>query len=147
MFLTGIYAGKVLQVLLGDIHAAMAHLARGITLSPLKQEVLEKLITLEIDETQIRPEDYRPYTTEHSQDCYVIGIIARPGIAEKYYASRLLHATLNYLIELLGIQELFPVPAAGEGHLMSTNHLSRCGNRSSWLSTTFIASLVSLTPV
>jgi len=36
---------------------------------------------------------------------------------------------------------------AGEGHLLSTHHLSRCGNRSSWLSTSFIAALVSLTPV
>ena len=36
---------------------------------------------------------------------------------------------------------------AGEGRLMSTNHFSRCGNRSSWLCTIFIAALVSLPPV
>ena len=30
---------------------------------------------------------------------------------------------------------------------MFTNHFSRCGTRSSWLSTTFIAALISLTPV
>jgi hypothetical protein len=73
----------------------------GITLSPLKHDVLQKLINLEIDETEIKPEDYRSYSTEHPQDCYLVGIIARPGLAEKYYASRLLYSALAYLIELL----------------------------------------------
>lgn len=73
----------------------------GITMSPLKHDVLQKLISLEYDETDIKPEDYRPYTTEHPQDCYVVGIIARPGVGEKYYGSRLLYSALTYLLELL----------------------------------------------
>lgn len=73
----------------------------GITMSPLRPDVLQKLINLEYDETDIKPEDYRSYTTDHPQDCYVVGIIARPGLAEKYYASRLLYSTLAYLLELL----------------------------------------------
>jgi hypothetical protein len=73
----------------------------GITISPLKQDVLEKLMRLEIDETQVKPESYLPFTTGTPQDCYVIGIIARPGITEKYYAGKLLYGALHYLIELL----------------------------------------------
>ncbi len=73
----------------------------GITLSPLKQSVLRKLIALEIDETQVKPEDYVPLTPGKTEDCYIIGIIARPGVAEKYYAAKLLTGTVDYLIELL----------------------------------------------
>ncbi len=91
----------------------------GVTISPLKQKVLEKLINLEIDETQIKPEDYRPYTTSEPQDCYVIGIIARPSITETYYASRLLHAALDYLIELLErgviIRRIYTVATTEDG--------------------------------
>ena len=91
----------------------------GVTISPLKEKVLEKLIRLEIDETQVKPEDYRPYIPGHPQDCYVIGIIARPGLTEKYYASRLLHAALNYLIELLErgvvIRRIYTVATTEDG--------------------------------
>lgn len=91
----------------------------GVTLSPLKYDVLQKLISLEISETEIKPEDYRPYSTEQPQDCYLVGIIARPGIAEKYYASRLIHATLNYLIELLErgviIRRIYTVATTEDG--------------------------------
>lgn len=73
----------------------------GITISPLKQDVLEKLIRLEIDETQIKPEDYLSFTSGKPLDSYVIGIIARPGVGEKYYAGRLLYSAFDYLIELL----------------------------------------------
>lgn len=90
----------------------------GVTISPLKEDVLEKLIGLEIDETQVRPEDYRPYVAG-PQDCYVIGIVARPGLAEKYYASRLLYAALNYLIELLErgvvIRRIYTVATTDDG--------------------------------
>ncbi|MBV9690087.1 MAG: helix-turn-helix domain-containing protein [Ktedonobacteraceae bacterium] len=72
----------------------------GITISPLRHDALEMLLNLEIDETQLKPEDFQPYIAG-SQDCYVIGIVAKPGLVERYYASRLLHAALAYLIELL----------------------------------------------
>ena len=41
----------------------------GGTMSPLKENVLEKLIKREIDETQVRPEDYRPYVAGPPQGC------------------------------------------------------------------------------
>jgi predicted DNA-binding transcriptional regulator AlpA len=95
----------------------------GVTLSPIKHSVLEKLIHLEIDETEIKPEDYQPYTTEHPQDCYVVGIIARPGLTEKYYASRLLSSTLNYLIELLErgviIRRIYTVATTEDGERLA----------------------------
>lgn len=90
-----------------------------ITMSPLKQEILEKLINLEIDETQIKPEDYQPYTTDYPQDCYIVTIITRPGIGEKFYAGRLLRATLDYLIGLLNkgiiIRRIYTVATTVEG--------------------------------
>ncbi|MBE3559254.1 MAG: helix-turn-helix domain-containing protein [Ktedonobacteraceae bacterium] len=102
----------------------------GITLSPLKHDVLQKLINLEIGETKIKPEDYRPYSTEQPQDCCLVGIIARPGIAEKYYASRLIHATLNYLIELLErgviIRRIYTVATTEDGDKLARDlHFTR----------------------
>jgi excisionase family DNA binding protein len=91
----------------------------GITMSPLKQEILERLIGLEIDETHIQPEDYQPYTTDHPQDCYIVGIIARPGIGEKFFAGRLMKATLDYLIGLLNkgiiIRRIYTIATTEEG--------------------------------
>jgi predicted DNA-binding transcriptional regulator AlpA len=91
----------------------------GVTMSPLKQEVLEKLINLEIDETQIRPEDYQPYVTDHPQDCYVVGIITRPGRGEKFSAGRLLKAALDYFIGLLDkgtiIRRIYTVATTATG--------------------------------
>ncbi len=73
----------------------------GTSFSPIKQEVLEKLIRLEIDETQIKPEDFRPYTTGTPLDCYIIDFAVRPGLIATYYGRKLLRATLDYFIELL----------------------------------------------
>lgn len=101
----------------------------SITLSPIRQEVLEKLISLEIDETQIQPEDYQPYTTDHPQDCYIVGIIARPGIGEKFYAGRLMKAALDYLIRLLDrgiiIRRIYTVATTQEGDKLAQSlHLA-----------------------
>src|SRR2546421_6447057 len=88
-------------------------------MSPLKQDILERLIGLEIDETHIQPEDYQPYTTDHPQDCYIVGIIARPGIGEKFFAGRLMKATLDYLIGLLNkgiiIRRIYTIATTEEG--------------------------------
>jgi excisionase family DNA binding protein len=73
----------------------------GISLSPLKPDVLEKLSKLEIDEAQIKPEDYLPYTADTPLDCYIIDFVVRPGSITTYYGSRLLQATLDYFLELL----------------------------------------------
>jgi hypothetical protein len=73
----------------------------GISISPIKPDVLEKLISLEIDEAQIKPEDYLPYTTDPPLDCYIIDFAVRPDLMATYYGSKLLHATLDYFIELL----------------------------------------------
>jgi len=91
----------------------------GITMSPLKQEVLEKLMRLEIDETQVKPEDYLPFTTGKLIDNYVIGIIARPGVGEKYYAGKLIYAARDYLLELLEhgviIRRIYTVASTKDG--------------------------------
>src|SRR5437773_1499306 len=47
----------------------------GVSLSPLKPDVLEKLIRLEIDEAQVKPADYLPYTADAPLDCYVIDYV------------------------------------------------------------------------
>lgn len=73
----------------------------GSSISPIKQDVLEKLIMLEIDETQIKPENFLPYTTDTPLDCYIIDFVARPGLIATYYGSKLLQATFDYFIELL----------------------------------------------
>jgi predicted DNA-binding transcriptional regulator AlpA len=73
----------------------------GTSISPIKPEVLEKLIRLEIDETQIKPEDFCPYTTGTPLDCYIIDFAVRPGLISTYYGRKLLRATLDYFIELL----------------------------------------------
>src|SRR5438132_10677520 len=44
----------------------------GISCSPLKPDVLEKLIRLEIEVPQIKPEDFLPYTAGTPLDCYII---------------------------------------------------------------------------
>jgi hypothetical protein len=73
----------------------------GVSIGPLTPEVLEKLIGLEIDEAQIRPEDYLPYTTDPPLDCYIIDFVVRPGLMATYYGSKLMQATLDYFLELL----------------------------------------------
>jgi len=73
----------------------------GVSLSPIKPDVLEKLIRLEIDEAQVKPADYLPYTADAPLDCYVIDYVVRPGPNATYYGSKLLQATLDYFIELL----------------------------------------------
>lgn len=71
------------------------------SMSPMKPDILEKLITLKIDETSIEPDSYLPYTTDIPQDCYIISIAARLGIAGRYYAGKMLQACASYLLELL----------------------------------------------
>ena len=73
----------------------------GISVSPIKPNVLEKLIRLEIDEPQIKPEDFLQYTTDTPLDCYIIDFVVRPGLFATYYSRKLLQVTLNYFIELL----------------------------------------------
>jgi len=73
----------------------------GVSISPIKPIVLEKLISLEIDEAQIKPEDYLPYTTDPPLDCYIVDFVVRPGLMATYYGSKLMQATLDYFIELL----------------------------------------------
>jgi hypothetical protein len=73
----------------------------GTSISPIKHDVLDKIIRLEIDETQIKPEYFLPYTIGTPLDCYIIDFIVRPGLSAAYYGSKLLQATLDFFIELL----------------------------------------------
>jgi Helix-turn-helix domain len=97
----------------------------GITISPIKQEVIERLINLEIDVTHIEPEDYQPYVTDYPQDCYVASMVVRPGIGERFYAGRLMKATLDYLIGLLDkgaiIRRIYTVATTEKGDKLAQN--------------------------
>ena len=73
----------------------------GTSISPIKPDILEKLIRLEIDETQIKPEDFLTYTPRTPLDCYIIDFAVRPGLIATYYGRKLLQATLDYFIGLL----------------------------------------------
>jgi|SRR5690242_3658592 len=72
----------------------------GVTMSPLADGLVERLIALEMDESDIRPSDYLPFTSEHPQDCYIVGIVARQDVSAPYYASLILRHAMSYLLEL-----------------------------------------------
>jgi excisionase family DNA binding protein len=108
----------------------------GLTMSPIKMDILERLVRLEIDETQVKPEDYLPYTANVPLDCYIIGIVVRPGIAATYYGSRLLQAALNYMIELLNrgviIRRIYTVATTNDGERLARRlHFTHL--RSNWM--------------
>lgn len=75
----------------------------GITMSRIRENVLDKLIKLEIDETQIIPEDYLPFEEGQKEpiNIYVVGIIVKPGPACHYVGEQLLKDGLHYLSSLL----------------------------------------------
>jgi hypothetical protein len=95
----------------------------GISISPIKPEVLEKLIRLEIDESQIKPEDFLLYTTGTPLDCYIIDFVVRPGLIASYYGKKLLQATLKYFIELLNrgvvIRRLYSAAITKDGERLA----------------------------
>lgn len=97
----------------------------SITMAPIKPDVLKKLINLEIDETQVQVEDYLPFTPGEPLDCYVVSVIAAQNVAAKYYASRLLLAVVNYLIDLLergiNIRRIYTVATTEEGENLAQN--------------------------
>lgn len=74
-----------------------------LSMSPLQQDIFEKLITLQVDETALQPEHFKPYLVNTPLDCYIISMGARAGtgIAQHYYAGKLVYAVKNYLTELL----------------------------------------------
>ncbi len=96
-----------------------------ISMSPLKQDILEKLITLQVDETALKPEHFTPYLVNTPLDCYVVSIGARAGagIAQHFYAGKLVYAVKNYLIELLErgitIQRIYAVATSKEGEKLA----------------------------
>ncbi|MEO7019117.1 MAG: helix-turn-helix domain-containing protein [Ktedonobacteraceae bacterium] len=101
----------------------------SITMSPIKPDVLKGLINLEMDETQIQVDDYLPFTLGEPLDCYVVSVIAAQNVAAKYYASRLLVAVVNYLVDLLergiDIRRIYTVATTKEGeHLAQSLHLT-----------------------
>lgn len=92
-----------------------------ISMSPLKPNILEKLIRLEIDETSIQSEDFMPYIPNDPLDCYVVSIAARPGpnIAQKIYAGRLIYTMKDFLLEALErgiiIRRIYTVATTKDG--------------------------------
>ena len=96
-----------------------------ISMSPLKQDILEKLITLQVDETALKPEHFTPYLVNTPLDCYVVSIGARAGtgVAQHFYAGKLVYTVKNYLIELLEkgviVRHLSTVATSKEGEKLA----------------------------
>jgi hypothetical protein len=96
-----------------------------ISMSPIKQDILEKLITLQVDETALKPEYFTPYLVNTPLDCYVVSIGTRAGtgIAQHLYAGKLVYAVKNYLIELLEkgiiIRYIYAVATSKEGEKLA----------------------------
>jgi hypothetical protein len=86
--------------------------------------VIEGLMTFRLDESDIKPSDYLPFTPDAPQDCYVIGIVSRQDESATFYASRLLEHAMNYLTELVErgicLHMLYTVGTTTEG-----DHLAR----------------------
>jgi hypothetical protein len=97
----------------------------SVTMSPMRRESLEKLINLEIDDKEVPVEDYLPFTPGEAQDIYIMSIIARPLLPEKFYAGKLLVAVLNYLKELLDqgvrINKIYSVATTRDGEELALN--------------------------
>ncbi len=97
----------------------------GITMSPMKTETLEKLINLEIDDTKVSVEEYLPFSSNMAQDIYIMSIVNKPAITEKYYAGKLLVAILDYLKELsdrdVEIKRIYCVATTEEGEKLAKN--------------------------
>ncbi len=96
-----------------------------ISMSPLKPDILEKLITLQVDETALKPEHFTPYLLNTPLDCYVVSIGARAGagIAQHFYAGKLVYAVKNYLLELLErgiiVRHIYAVATSKEGEILA----------------------------
>lgn len=96
-----------------------------ISMSPLKQDILERLITLQVDETELKPEDFIPYLVNTPLDCYVVSMGARAGagISQHFYAGKLVYAVKSYLIELLEkgiiVHRIYAVATSKEGERLA----------------------------
>ncbi len=94
-------------------------------MSPLKHNILEKLMRLEIDETSIKPEDFMPYVPNDPLDCYIVSLAARPGpgITQKIYAGRLIYAIKGFILESLErgiiIQHMYTIATTREGERLA----------------------------
>ena len=95
----------------------------GVTMSPLADGLIEQLVSLQIDESDLKPSDYRTFSREHAQDCYIVGIVARQEIAEPYYASLILRHALDYLVELaeqgIVLRTLYSVATTSDGERLA----------------------------
>lgn len=95
----------------------------GVTMSPLADGLIERLVALQIDESEVKPSDYRPFTTERPQDCYIVGIVARQEIAEPYYASLFLRHALDYIVEMAErgviLRTLYSVATTADGERLA----------------------------
>ncbi len=79
---------------------ATGRVAGSITMSPLADGIIDRLIHFQMDESDIRPEEYRPFTPDMPLDCYVVSIIACYDLRTTFYAAILLRETMRYLIML-----------------------------------------------
>jgi len=96
----------------------------GVTMSPIKPDILTGLIELRLDESDVHPSDYLAFSaTEGEQDCYVVGIVSRQDLHATFYASRLLQHAMDYLAELVerGVRfrALYTVATTSDGERLA----------------------------
>lgn len=91
----------------------------GVTMSPLPAALIDGLMSLKLDESDIKPSDYLRFMPGTPQDCYVIGIVVRQDVGATFYASRLLDHAVSYLTELvergIHLHRLYTVGTTTEG--------------------------------
>lgn len=96
----------------------------AISMTRLPEETLQKLLQLQMDESQIQAEECLPYQKETPQDCYVTTVVTRPDLHSKFYGSRILLYTFSYLLGLVEqgiiIRRIYAVANTEEGLTLST---------------------------
>ncbi|MBA3823211.1 MAG: hypothetical protein H0X24_04790 [Ktedonobacterales bacterium] len=95
----------------------------SITMSPLADGFIDKLIHFQLDESDIKPEDYRPFSIDKPLDCYVVSIIACHDLYTAQYAAALLRRTAKYLMVLaergVTIRHIYTVANTDDGERLS----------------------------
>ncbi len=110
-----------------------------ISMSPIRQDILEELITLQIDETSLKPEYFTPYIPDTPLNCYIVSIAAKPGpgIVQQVYAGKLVLAIESYLLELLEkgvtIRRIYTIATTKAGDRLAQNlHFTPLPVTSNW---------------
>jgi hypothetical protein len=70
----------------------------AVTVMPLREETLFRLLRQEIEERDIKPEDILPYEEGHDYSCYVASLLIRPE--HRVHLRKLLQSMFDYWCDL-----------------------------------------------